>query len=112
MRTFLAYTSARILMFVAALVVLYLCGARGLLLFGLALVVTAIASYVLLAKMRERMAVGLNSRLSKATSKVSNKVSNKAAEFKERLDEGAAAEDVDEPEPRPADQTAAEASKS
>lgn len=108
MRTFLAYTSARILMFVAALVVLYLCGARGLLLFGLALVVTAIASYVLLAKMRERMAVGLNSRLSKVTSKVSNK----AAEFKDRLDEGAAAEDADEPEPRPADQTAAEASKS
>jgi hypothetical protein len=95
-------------MFLAALVVLYLCGARGLLLVGLALVVTAIASYVLLARMRERMAVGLNSRLSKATSKVSNK----AAEFKERLDEGTAAEDVDEPETRPADQTVAEASKS
>ena len=108
MRTFLAYTSARILLFIVALVVLYLCGARGLLLVGLALVITAIASYILLAKMRERMATGLNSRLSKATSKVSNK----AAEFKDRLEDGTSAEDVDQPEPRPAEQTVADASKS
>lgn len=85
MRTGLAYTSARILMLVVSLVVLYLCGARGILLLALAFGVSAIASYILLSKQREKMAGALNRRLSKTTGKVS--------EFRERLEEGAAAED-------------------
>ena len=39
MRATLAYTAARILLFVAATGLIYLAGARGLLLLGLALVV-------------------------------------------------------------------------
>jgi hypothetical protein len=89
MRTGLAYTSARILVLVVALVVLYAAGARGFLLLALAFVVSALVSYVLLAKQRETMAGALNRRLSKATSKVSGK----AAEFRERLEDGTAAED-------------------
>lgn len=89
MRTFLAYTTARILMFVVAAVVLYLCGARGILLIALALIVSALLSYILLNQQRERIAAALNGRIGKATSKVTSK----ATEFKERLDEGAAAED-------------------
>ena len=81
-------------MLVVALVVLYFAGARGFLLLALAFVVSALASYVLLSKQREAMAGSLNRRLSKAT----GKVTGKAAEFRERLDEGAAAEDDEDKE--------------
>jgi hypothetical protein len=91
MRTGLAYTAARILILVVALVLLFLAGARGFLLLALAFVVSALASYVLLSKQRETMAGALNRRLAKATSKVTGK----AAEFRERIQEGAAAEDDD-----------------
>jgi hypothetical protein len=89
MRTGLAYTTARILILVVSLVVLYFCGARGFLLLGLAFVISAIASYILLFKQRELMAGALNRRIDKATAKATGK----AAEFRERLEEGAAAED-------------------
>jgi uncharacterized membrane protein len=88
MRTGLAYTSARILLLVISLVVLYLAGARGFLLLALAFLVSALASYILLSKQREIMAGALNRRLGKVT--------NKATEFRERLQEGAAAEDEDD----------------
>jgi Protein of unknown function (DUF4229) len=94
MRTGLAYTSARILFLVIALVVLYVVGARGILLLALAFVISALASYVLLSKQRESMAGALNRRLSKAT----GKVTGRAAEFRERLEEGAAAEDDEDEE--------------
>ncbi|MGA2824987.1 MAG: DUF4229 domain-containing protein, partial [Streptosporangiaceae bacterium] len=59
MRTALAYTSARFVLFLIALVVLYFAGARGLLLAGLALVVSGIASFVLLSRQRDVMAGAL-----------------------------------------------------
>jgi hypothetical protein len=85
MRTGLAYTSARILLLVISMGLLYLAGARGFLLLALAFVVSALASYVLLSKQREVMSGALNRRLSK--------VGRRAAEFRGRLEEGAAAED-------------------
>jgi hypothetical protein len=94
MRTGLAYTTARILILVISLVVLYLCGARGFLLLALAFVISAIASYMLLYKQREKMAGALNRRISKTTSGVTGKVT----EFRERLEEGTAAEDADQPD--------------
>ena len=97
MRTGLAYTAARILILVIALVLLSLAGARGILLLALAFVVSALASYVLLSKQRETMAGALNRRLSKAT----GKVTAKAAEFRERIQEGAAAEDDEADEEQP-----------
>jgi hypothetical protein len=90
MRTGLAYTTARILLFVASTVLLYLAGARGIILLGLALLVSGLASYVLLSRQRDVMSAALNRRVAKA--------SRAAADFSARLDEGAAAEDVDEPE--------------
>jgi len=89
MRTGLAYTSARILLLVVSLVVLYIAGARGFLLLVLAFLISALASYVLLSRQRETIAGALNRRLSKAT----GKVTDKATEFRERLEDGAAAED-------------------
>jgi len=88
MRTGLAYTSARILLLVVSLLLLYVAGARGFLLLALAFVVSALASYVLLSRQREIMAGALNRRLSKMTSK--------AAEFRGRIEDGAAAEDETE----------------
>ena len=93
MRTGLAYTSARILLLVISLVVLYSAGARGFLLLALAFLVSALASYILLSKQREVIAGALNRRLGKVT--------NKATEFRERLQDGAAAEDDDADEDRP-----------
>jgi hypothetical protein len=97
MRTALAYTSARILMFGCALILLYLVGARGLLLLGLALLISALLSYVLLNKQRQVIADRLNGRLGK----VGAKAGAKAAEFRERLDEGTRAEDRHQPSQPP-----------
>jgi UPF0716 family protein affecting phage T7 exclusion len=95
MRTAFAYTSARILMFGISVIVLYFAGARGLLLLGLGLVVSALGSYVLLNKQRQIVAERLNSRLSGRLDRRMglSRVAAKAAEFRQRLDEGAMAED-------------------
>jgi len=83
----LAYTSARILMFGCSVILLYVVGARGILLLGLGLLISALASYILLNKQRQIIAGKLNGRLSK--------VGAKATELRERLEEGATAEDDD-----------------
>ena len=81
----LAYTSARILIFGCAVILLYVAGARGLLLLFLGLVISALASYILLNRQRQLIADKLNGRLGKAGSKFT--------EFRERLEEGTKAED-------------------
>jgi len=85
MRTGLAYTSARILLLFVAVWLLYLAGARGLVLFALAFVVSALASYVLLSRQRDTMSAALSRRF--------GGFGRRAAEFRARIDEGAAAED-------------------
>ncbi len=87
MRTALAYTSARFVLFLVALVLLYFAGARGLLLAALALLVSGIASFVLLSRQRDVMSGALTSRL--------RGVRNRAGEFRARLSEGTRAEDQD-----------------
>jgi Protein of unknown function (DUF4229) len=81
----LAYTSARILIFGCAVILLYVAGARGLLLLFLGLVISALASYILLNRQRQLIADKLNGRLGQAGSKFT--------EFRERLEEGTKAED-------------------
>jgi len=78
MRPTLAYTSARILLFIAALVLLYLAGARGALLLALAIVVSGVVSFIVLSRQRDQMSGALVSRL---------------RNWRSRLDEGARAED-------------------
>jgi hypothetical protein len=90
MRTAFVYTSARIIMFGASVTVLFWAGARGILLLGLALLISALLSYVLLNKQRQIIASKLNGRLSR--------VGQKASELKERIDEGARAEDDEDNE--------------
>jgi len=82
----LAYTSARILIFGCAVILLYVAGARGLLLLLLGLIISALASYILLNKQRAIIAEKLNNKLGKAGSKVT--------ELRGRLDEGTKAEDA------------------
>jgi UPF0716 family protein affecting phage T7 exclusion len=93
----LAYTSARILIFGCAVILLYVAGARGLLLLFLGLVISALASYILLNRQRQLIADKLNGRLGKAASRFT--------EFRERLEEGTTAED--ELDETPADERAA-----
>ena len=78
MRATFAYTTARILLFVAATGLFYLAGARGLLLLGLALVVSGAASYVVLSRQRDAM---------------SGALVNRFRSVRARFDEGTKAED-------------------
>ena len=87
MRTTLAYTSARILLLVVSLILLYLIGARGLLLLALAFVISGIASFVLLSRQRDRISAVLSERVRNGRGRM--------AGFRARLEEGARAEDDD-----------------
>jgi Protein of unknown function (DUF4229) len=93
MRTAFAYTSARILLLVAAIGLLYLIGARGLLLLALAFLVSGIASFVLLSRQRDTMSGALTARI--------KRMGEAAAGFRDRIDEGARAEDDDQDEDEP-----------
>ncbi len=80
MRATIAYTAARILLFAVAAGLLYLVGAKGLLLLGLALVISGAASYILLSRQRDAMSGALMNRLKTVRS---------------RIDSGSRAEDDD-----------------
>ena len=92
MRNVLFYTVSRILLFIVVLLLLDLAGARGLLLIALALLISGLLSYVLLSRQRDSMAGSLTGRLSR----------RRSTSFRDRLAEGARAEDTDD-EPSPAD---------
>jgi hypothetical protein len=87
MRATLAYTTARILMLLTSIFVLYLIGVRGLLLLALACVVSGLASFVLLSRQRDKMSGALINRLTNGR--------RRAATFRARIEEGARAEDDD-----------------
>ena len=89
MRSALAYTSARIVLLVVSAVLLYLAGARGLLLLLLAFVVSGIVSFVLLSRQRDKMSGALMTRL-----KIRRP---RGPGLRARLEEGARAEDQDLP---------------
>lgn len=80
MRATLSYTSMRLLLFAASLVLVYFAGGRGFLLVGLALVISGIISFVVLSRQRDAMSGALAARV---------------RGVRERLDEGAGAEDSD-----------------
>jgi hypothetical protein len=87
MRATLSYTTLRIAIFVVALLLLYVVGARGILLVGLAAVISAILSFVLLARQREAMAGSISRRVTG--------VRRRIGDVGQRLDEGTKAEDAD-----------------
>ena len=85
MRATLTYTSARIVLLVVSALLLYLAGARGLLLLVLAFLVSGIASFVLLSRQRDVMSGALLARLK----------NGRAGGIRARLEEGARTEDED-----------------
>jgi uncharacterized protein (DUF58 family) len=87
MRATVAYTCARILLLVVSMILLYLAGARGLLLLALAFLVSGIASFVLLSRQRDVMSSALMARIRNGR--------QRAAGFRARIDEGTRAEDED-----------------
>ena len=87
MRPALAYSLARLGLFLAVLLLLYLVGARGLLLVALALLVSGVISFVVLSRQRDAMSSSLSARL--------RGVRTRVGQFGDRLDEGAKAEDED-----------------
>jgi len=89
MRATLAYTTARILLFVISTILLYLVGARGILLLALALVISGVLSFVLLSRQRDVMSGALIGRLRNGRERASG--------LRARLEEGTRAEDEDEP---------------
>ena len=80
MRATFAYTTARILLFAVILGVLYAVGARGLLLIGLAVLISGIVSFVALSRQRDAMSGAITSRI---------------GNFRQRFEEGTRAEDDD-----------------
>jgi len=70
MRATLAYTAVRFVLFAVAVGLIYLAGARGLLLIALALLVSGAASYVLLSRMRDSMASSISRRIESVRSRI------------------------------------------
>ena len=80
MRATMSYTILRLLLFFAALIVLYFAGVGGIALVALAAVISALISFVVLSRLRDSMSASLSSRMTR---------------FRERIDEGTRSEDVD-----------------
>jgi small-conductance mechanosensitive channel len=80
MRATLSYTVLRLLLFFAAILVLYWIGVGGFMLVILAALISALISYVVLSRYRDAMSTSLTGRLTR---------------FRERLDEGTRSEDAD-----------------
>ena len=78
----LRYTMLRLTLFVVVLVLLSLTGARGLLLLALAVLISGLASFILLSGQRDELSGALAGRIER---------------IRKRIDEGARAEDFDEP---------------
>lgn len=80
MRALLSYSFLRIAIFFAALLILALAGVHGFLLLLVAAAVSALVSLVTLSRLRDSMSASLTRRMTN---------------FRERLDEGTKAEDID-----------------
>ena len=70
MRATLTYTLLRLLIFLAAAIVLALFGVHGIMLLVGALIISSIISLLLLSKLRDRMSISLSGRISRFSSKL------------------------------------------
>jgi Mn2+/Fe2+ NRAMP family transporter len=89
MRSVLAYSAARVVLFAATVGVLFLLGARGLLLFAVAVLVSGLVSFVLLSRQRDAM-----------SSAVVSGVRDRRRRFDEAIEAARSREDPPEPTPR------------
>ncbi len=84
MMAFWTYTLARLAVLAASFGVLYVAGARGILLIVLAVLVSGLISYWLLSGLRDRLTVSVQAR---------------AQRINDRMEAATTAEDIDEPGP-------------
>jgi len=84
------YSISRIALFVAVFGILTLIGARGIVAVAIALVISGLASYVLLSRQRDA---------------VSTAISARSAKIKERMEQAASAEDAADDEARRLEQS-------
>jgi cell division protein FtsW (lipid II flippase) len=100
MRSVLAYTAARIVLFVVALGIVYLAGARGLLALAIAVLASGLVSFVLLSRQRDAVSGVLVSRFRgfrqpRDRPARPGRLPSRLREFGQRIDEGTRAEDPD-----------------
>ena len=98
MRSVFAYTAARLVLFVVALGIVYLAGARGFLALAIAVMISGLASFVLLSRQRDAMSGALVSRLRASRAQRDSGSAGlvaRAREIGQRIDEGTRAEDRD-----------------
>lgn len=81
-RSTLFYTVLRFALFLVVFGLLYVAGARQVLLLGLAILISGVISYFVLSNQRAAMSAAISRRVT---------------DFRERLDAGTRAEDDDEP---------------
>jgi Mn2+/Fe2+ NRAMP family transporter len=74
MSSVLAYTVARAALFAATTGVLYLLGARGLLLFALAVLISGLVSLVVLTRQRDRMSASVVSAARRARGNLERRI--------------------------------------
>ena len=94
MRSTLAYTLARILLFVVSIIVLHVIGVGGLLLWVLAFVISMLVSYVVLSSQRDAMSAALAGKL--ADRRQRGSMRQRGLSLRARLEEGARMEDQDD----------------
>ncbi len=82
MRTFWVYTLARLAILAVAFGVLYVAGARGILLVVLAFVVSLLVSYFALVKLRDKLALEVQERAERISTKMeeANRLEDERAE--------------------------------
>ncbi|RCV49972.1 DUF4229 domain-containing protein [Marinitenerispora sediminis] len=103
MRSVIAYTASRLLLFAVAFGVLYLLGARGFLAIALAFLVSGMISYVLLSRQRDAMSAAVAAGLARmrAVGSRIDEASGKEDHLQEASDEPRTAEDGGAAEARP-----------
>ncbi|HEX6468672.1 MAG TPA: DUF4229 domain-containing protein [Streptosporangiaceae bacterium] len=74
MRSVFAYTVARAALFAATAGVLYLLGARGLLLLALAVLISGLVSLVVLTRQRDRVSVSVTSAARRARGNLERRI--------------------------------------
>ncbi|HEY2551806.1 MAG TPA: DUF4229 domain-containing protein [Streptosporangiaceae bacterium] len=97
MRATVSYTLLRLLLFFAVVLLVYVAGARGLLLVAIALVISGVLSFLLLSRQRDAMSGALSARLQRRRQpdQAPGGIGARLHGFRQRLEQGARAEDDD-----------------
>lgn len=99
MRSVIAYNLARFALLAVVAGVLYLLGARGLLLLGAAILISGLISFVLLSRLRDAMSAALDERVRRVRGRLAEAQAREDVPDEDDADEDAAARDEARGEP-------------